>query len=150
MSEKGTTNLNNLPNELKGENKVVLNIKDNNAPQSTLSQQSPTQLSPDSINQIVQGLQQASQSNLTSLPTKDIPTTNETLTYDQQVQPNFIPESKTHDYIGDTNTIDSLMQNNNTKKHEQDRLDVLYDELQVPLLSMLLYFFSNYHIFKKH
>ena len=140
MSEKGTTSLSNLPNELKGENKVVLNITEQNKKIDS-TPPPPTQLSSESINQIVQGLQKASQSNLTSLPSKDIPTTNENISHDKQIQPNFIPETNQHDYIGDSNTFDSLMQKNHNKKEERDKLDVLYDELQIPLLSMILFFF---------
>jgi hypothetical protein len=149
MAETGTTSLNNLPNELKGENKVVLNVTEKNKKIGKNTNNQQTQLSPDSINQIVQGLQKASQSNLTSLPTKDIPMTNQNITHDREIQPNFIPETKHNDYIGDSNTFDSLMNQSQKKSNERDRLDILYDELQMPLLAMILYFFLQLPYFQK-
>ena len=108
-----------------------------------------TELSKESINQIVQGLQKASASNLTSLPTRDIPTTNQEITHDNTIQPDFIPETNTKDYINDIDTIDSLLIKNKSNQVEQDRLDILYEELQIPILSMILYFFFQLPYFQK-
>ena len=53
----------------------------------------PAQLSKESINQIVSGLQEASANGLTNLPSRDIPMTNNAhITQDQQQKPNFVPE----------------------------------------------------------
>ena len=37
-----------------------------------------------------------------------------------------------------------------SKKVQQDRLDILYDELQSPIIVMILFFFSKLPIFKKY
>ena len=108
MGESTATSLDSLPNELKGENKVAMNITEKNEKINNPNQQ-PTELSKDSINQIVQGLQQASQSNLTGLPSRDIPMNNSEITHDNTLQPNYIPEPQpVYDASNQRQIIDSL------------------------------------------
>ena len=146
-----STSLSKLPNELKGENKVVMNITEKNEKINNPMNTNTTELSKESINQIVQGLQQASVDNLTNLPSRDIPTVNSEMTHDNSVQPNYIPEQeKQHNkYIEENDSIESMLQQNKNNKNEQDRLDMLYEELQIPVLSMILYFFFQLPFFNK-
>ena len=51
----------------------------------------------------------------------------------------YLPPQKT-DYIDQHDTIQSLMQQNKNTKQEQDKLDVLYSELQMPIIVMSLFF----------
>ena len=89
-----------LPNEVPS-NKVVMNIKEKNEKvpnppqQEQLSQ--TTELSQESIHQIVQGLQQAGGSTL--MPNREIPTNNNHITQDEAIKPNFIPKSQNENYI---------------------------------------------------
>ena len=139
-----------LPNEVPS-NKVVMNIKEKNEKvpnppqQEQLSQ--TTELSQESIHQIVQGLQQAGNSTL--MPNREIPTNNSHITQDEAIKPNFIPKSQNENYIEEENSMDSLIQQNKNQKVEQDRLDLMYEELQIPLLVMILFFFFQLPIFQK-
>ena len=45
--------------------------------------------------------------------------------------------------------FETLIQQSKNKKVEQDRLDVLYDELQTPVIVMILFFFSQLPVFQK-
>lgn len=145
-----TTSLSSLPNEIKGEGKVVMNITEKNTKINTpMNNNNTTELSKESINQIVQGLQQASSSNLTSLPTKDIPMTNEEITHDNTIQPDHIPTTTKNNYIEENESMEDMLLQNQNNKQEQDRLDMLYDELQMPLFAMILYFFLQLPYFKK-
>ena len=110
-------------------------------------QQRPTELSQDSISQIVAGLQQAG--GATSLPNRDIPMNNNHITQDEAIQPNYIPSSNNTDYIENADDMNSLIQQNKSKKTEQDRLDILYNEVQTPLLVMVLFFFFQLPYFNK-
>ena len=139
-----------LPNEIPT-NKVVMNIEEKNKKvpnpprQEQLSQ--TTELSQESIHQIVQGLQQAGGSTL--MPNREIPTNNSHITQDEAIKPNFIPKTQNENYIEEENTMDSLIQQNKNKNVEQDRLDLMYEELQIPLLVMILFFFFQLPIFQK-
>ena len=100
----------------------------------------PAELSTKTINQIVTGIQQASQAGLTQLPSRDIPMGTQQLTQDAQIKPNFVPKSNTKDYIEQHDTYHSLLKQKKTEDKQQDRLDSLYEELQIPLLVMVLFF----------
>ena len=114
----------------------------NQPQQQPISGPTPTQLSQESIQQIVTGLQQAG--GATALHNRDIPANDmRHVTQDEQVKPNFIPEAENQNYIEEESSMESLIQQNRNKQHEQDRLDVLYNELQTPLLVMILFFFSS-------
>lgn len=136
-----------LPNESKP-NKVILDIKENKKI-SDPPQQAPiaTELSQESIHQIVQGLQQAGGSTL--IPSREIPTNNNHITQDESIKPNFIPKAENTNYIEEESSMESLIQQSKNKKVEQDRLDILYDELQTPIMVMILFFFFQLPFFQK-
>ena len=129
-------------------NKVVLEKTElNNQPSG--NPPLPTELSSDSINKIISGIQQASATGMTSLPTSHIPMQTQQITQDPQIQPNYVPPPTKTDYIDQHDTMHSLIaQNKNTQK-EQDRLDLLYNELQMPIIVMALFFVFQMPFFQK-
>jgi len=94
-----STSISSLPNELSIEKKkepVTLNVKETNekiAPQNHSNTQN-AELSKDSINKIIEGLQQASTSGSTSLQSRDIPMSMDQITHDFTARPNFVPATE--------------------------------------------------------
>jgi hypothetical protein len=143
----GTTTIESLPNEM-GKNNVSMSIKETPKPTGS----PPAQLSKESINQIVSGLQEASVNGLTTLPSRDIPLNNSAhISQDERQKPNFVPETDPSkvDYIDDAEDFESILKRSNNEGVEQDRLDILYDELQTPLLVMILFFAFQLPYFNK-
>ena len=145
MAEINSTSINDLPSDPMAGGNVSLVIQDN----APVAQQQPAgQMSLDqsTISQIVNGLQQASLTGATSLPSRDIPMVTDGLTKDEQVHPNYVPQPSVKDYIHESD--DDI--NNYMKKERMDSsLDALYDEFQTPLLLAVLYFIFQLPIFKK-
>jgi hypothetical protein len=115
---------------------------DNTPPSNTSSMT----LDQNTISQIVNGLQQASISGMTSLPSRDIPTSTNNIISDPYVQPNYIPPPppiKT-DFINNEHLYLDYNRDKNT-----NTLDNLYDEIQNPLLLGLLYFMFQLPVFKR-
>ena len=139
-----------LPNEVK-ENKVVMQVSEKNQKVPNPPQQEPiqpTELSQESIHQIVQGLQQAGGATL--IPNREIPTNNTGhITQDEAIKPNYIPKAENENYIEEESSMESLIQQNKNKKVEQDRLEMMYDDLQTPILVMILFFFFQLPFFQK-
>jgi hypothetical protein len=102
------------------------------------------------INQIVNGLQQATSSGATQLPSRDIPRNIETIIQDPQVQPNFIPPQSNKDYITEYEDNEDIIQNYKNSAQYGDSLDQLYEEIQIPLLIAVLYFLFQLPIFKRY
>lgn len=152
------TAISSLPNEV-SKNQVVsmaeknveaaVNMKIANPPKQEpiIAPSAPTELSQQSINQIVAGLQQAQ--GATGLPSRDLPTNSNHITQDEQIQPNYIPKPENTNYIENDQEFETLIEQSKHKKVEQDRLDVLYDELQTPVIVMILFFFFQLPIFQK-
>lgn len=149
MSEINTTSINDLPtNPSTGGSiggNISLDINEMTQNKNTVVSP-PMTLDQSSISQIVNGLQQASMSGATSLPSRDIPLHTEQLTSDLQVQPNYVPQPIVKDYINDMNDD---INNYYVSEKNQNSLDSLYDELQAPLLLSVLYFLFQLPFFKK-
>jgi hypothetical protein len=143
-----STSIDDLPggSNTDQQNRVVLEKTEIPAEQPPLS---PQELSSDSINKIVMGLQQASSTGMTSLPTSHIPMQTQAHMQDPQIQPNYVPTTEKSDYIDQHDTIQSLMQQNKSTKQEQDKLDILYSELQMPVIIMALFFVFQMPFFQK-
>ena len=90
------------------------------------------------------------------LPSRDIQQDTTMYSQDAQVQPNYIPRKDLlSDYVRDQEafTNETLRQHEN-KQRNLSRLEVIINELQVPILIILLYFFfqmpiMNTLLFKK-
>ena len=101
------------------------------------------------ISQIVNGIQQASSSGATLLPSRDIPLNTDNIVNDAQVQPNYIPPPQSNDYIKSYENHNEMIDNYNKNKRQTDRLDEMYDELQFPILVAIMFFLFQLPIFKQ-
>ena len=155
MSEINTTSINDLPTDpaaggsIGGNINLVINetVGTNNQMNNPGPLNSQLSLDQTTISQIVNGLQQASLAGATSLPSRDIPLHTEQLTTDVQIQPNYVPQPQTRDYINDS---DDDINNYYKNERQQNSLDSIYDELQAPLLLAVLYFLFQLPFFKKN
>lgn len=91
------------------------------------------------MNEVVTGIQQASASGATGLPSRDIPT-NTVHFADEQIQPNFVPQKEQEDYIQNTDTEQDILARRGRNQGSRDSLEILYDEFQIPIIIGLLYF----------
>jgi hypothetical protein len=154
MSDINTTSINDLPTDPSAGGSVGGNVSlviSDPSQNTVISQQQPgpsSQLTLDqiTISQIVNGLQQASIAGATTLPSRDIPLHTEQLTTDVQIQPNYVPQPSTRDYINDMN---NNINDYYAAEKRENTLDSLYDELQAPLLLAVLYFLFQLPFFKK-
>ena len=131
----GTTNILELPTE-----NVKISSSDPN--------QQGVALDENTISQIVSGLQRASVNGATLLPSRDIPAMPTNISNDAQVQPNYIPAAQ-NDYIKNQEETDDISSNYNKRMVTHNSLDNMYDELQTPLLLMVLYFLFQLRVYRK-
>ena len=102
------------------------------------------------ISQIVSGLQHASISGATQLPSRDIPMTTTGHSNDPQIQPNYIPQPQSSvDYIKNYEQTSDMIDEYNKGAHQQNSLDDMYNEIQTPLLLAVLYFLFQLPFFRK-
>ena len=109
----------------------------------------PTSVGQDTMNKVVSGIQQASVTGSTKLPPRDIPTSTTHLTQDQQSNVNFVPESSKEDFVKNHQTEQEMYNMNRRQNNKQDSLDLIYEELQVPILIAFVFFLFKLPIFEK-
>jgi hypothetical protein len=108
-----------------------------------------TELSSKAINDIVSGIQAAAQNGMTSLQSRDIPSTTPHLTQDDAVKPNYVPKPSNKDYIEEHDSYQSLIEKNQNNVQHKDKMNNIYDEIQNPLMGMILFFFFQMPYFTK-
>ena len=98
------------------------------------------------INQIVNGLQQAKLAGATQLVSRDIPMTTTALNTDPQIIPNYVPPPPPNqpDYISEVQNYSKY-----TRESDTNSLDDMYNEIQTPLLIGILYFLFQLPFVKK-
>ena len=138
--EANTSDIDNLPNELKPAENIKMSVSETN--NSNNNNNVISELSKESISQIVSGLQEASKSQLTGLPSKHIRNQNSQVSFDPNVKVNHIPrvEEERSNYIEDDDTFENMIQKSKQKENNSARLEEIYDEFQTPILGMVLYF----------
>jgi hypothetical protein len=147
-----STSIHDLPTDPLGGGNATNNISFNASETPTNFNPPPVTsltLDQNTITQIVSGIQQASSSGATLLPSRDIPRNTEALTQDPSIQANYIPQTQNKDYITEYESPQEIIDNYNKSVNKNDSLDSIYDELQVPLLLAVLFFFFQLPIFKK-
>ena len=151
MSE--TTSILDLPTDPVGGGNVSNNVTMTaQEKQIAQSQQGAPGMSLDqtTINQIVNGLQQATLAGATHLPSRDIPMTTNGLSVDPQVMPNYVPPppAQNMDYIKNYEQTSDMINQYNKGKYMNDSLDDMYNEIQTPVLLSVLYFLFQLPFFK--
>jgi len=140
-----SNNINLNASEMNISREINNSNSNNNAPTLSLDQSI--------INQIVNGIQQASVTGATQLPSRDIPMTTNNLTQDPHIQPNYIPPptipKNNQDYIKNYDTNDDIINSYNRNQNRNNSLDEMYNEIQTPLLLAVLYFLLQLPFFKK-
>ena len=145
----GSTNIMDLPTDPTGGgmNNISLSASENMNSQAS---KGPVSLDQTTINQIVNGLQQATVSGATQLPSRDIPMNTVVISTDPQIQPNYIPQQENNvDYINNVEHTNDMINDYNKNTRHSDSLDDMYNELQTPFLLTVLYFMFQLPFFRK-
>jgi len=103
------------------------------------------------ISQLVNGLQQATITGATHLPSRDIPMNTTGHSNDPQIQPNYVPPPPPNnmDYIRDYESQENIVQQHNKNINVNNSLDEMYNEIQTPLLLAVLYFLFQLPFFRR-
>ena len=99
----------------------------------TQPQMPPT---PNIMNEMISGLQRASASGMTNLPSRDIPMTTSNMMNDAQIKPNFIPNPQAQVQGQHINQYGPrpMPSNNYIEEHEPVIVGILYFAFQLPVM----------------
>jgi hypothetical protein len=133
-------------------NNIQISAQEIIQPQQSQQPQQNQSISLDqgTINQLVNGLQRATLSGSTQLPSRDIPMNTNGISIDPQVVPNYVPPPPNNeDYIKNYEQTSDMVNQYNRGKQMNDSLDDMYNEIQFPLLLAVLYFLFQLPFFEK-
>lgn len=152
--DTNSTNIHELPTDPTGGGGSNISLNVNEQMQQNLPSQSDMGISLDqsTINQIVNGLQQLGSTGITQLQSRDIPRTTENVVQDPYIQANYIPPPQPNsvkDYINEYPEKNEIISNYNRQTKHLSHLDQLYEEIQIPLMIIILYFIFQLPAFKK-
>jgi hypothetical protein len=156
MSE--TTSILDLPTDPVSGGNISNNISLKASENQVISQgqlqgqqsQGAVSLDQTTISQIVNGLQQASATGITQLPSRDIPMITTGHSNDPYMQPNYVPmPPQKNDYIRNFETTEDMIDNYSRNTQRQNSLDDMYNEIQTPLLLSVIYFLFQLPFFRK-
>ena len=134
--------------ELTIEPKSSMRTENDSGKNSVVMDNSITQ---SSYNELVGQIQQADKLGVTQLPSRDIPNNTDTVVMDNQTQPNYIPEQEMmEDYIKNYQTPENVILEGERDDLSRDRLEMLYSNIQMPLLVAILYFLFNLPVIRKY
>ena len=107
------------------------------------------------MNELVNGLQRASASGMTNLPSRDIPMNTTGMMNDAQINPNYVPNNykkeENSDYIGEHEEEEAMNEARYTNNvNNDDTMENIYKLIQVPLLVGILYFSFQLPVFRKY
>ena len=100
------------------------------------------------MNEIVSGIQQAAASGATDLLPRDVPMDNTHITLDDKVEPNYLPKVETKDFVNNHDTEQDYINSKMRYENQQDKLNVIYNDIQSPILIVVLFFIFNLPITK--
>ena len=132
-----TTNLFELP-----ENNTNITMQVNENQENFQPTQIPS-LDTQTINSLVNGLQELSETGLSQLPSRDIPMNTQNVVMDDNIQPNYIPPPRQNDYISKQD-VSNVVQ----KYQSQNLMDNFFSEYHPILLIIVLYFLFQLPIVK--
>ncbi len=131
------------------------------------STQPQMQPPPNIMNEMISGLQRASASGMTNLPSRDISMSTSSMMNDAQIKPNFIPNPQAQAQAQQINLYGSrpMPSNNYIEEHEQDmtneekyrksqiensNAENIYKLMQVPVIVGILYFAFQLPVMRKY
>lgn len=120
--------------------------------QNMQNMQNNTHLDHTMINQLVNGIQQASVSGLTTLRSRDIPMNPSQISQDAQTLPNYVPQMPVNkqDYISTMTTQQDIINKYSMNRNKEETINTIYDELQTPILISILYFLFQLPVVKSY
>ena len=113
-------------------------------------QNSGIELSQNTIAELVSGIQNITKNGGSSLPSRDIPMDESRVAADEEVKTNYVPQTENTDYIQDYQTNENIIREHEANIIKQASIEDVYEELQTPIIAMLIYFLFQLPAFKKY
>ena len=150
-TNQGTSSLDELPNSSEN-NSVVQPLQQENIKIENYGQQLDTEKNNQNLDftkTLTSQLRLAEEAGATVLPSRDIPMQTINQQNDPTIQPNYIENKKSEDYIGNIIEQQKILIERAKNENKEKNLEVLYNQVQIPVLVGILFFLFQLPLVRK-
>ena len=151
-SSSGTPEQTQMPVQLNNSDSENIKITNYGQQLNAERQNEPgSQIPPiDYTSQLTSVLKNAQSSGATVLPSRDIPQQTLQMQQDFQIKPDYIPDSKNNDYIGNILNKEKIILEQKQEQNKSDNFDYIYQNIQLPVLVGIIYFLFQLPFIRKN
>lgn len=143
---------NQMPVQLNNSNSENIKVENYGQQLNAQRQNEPgSQVPPiDYTSQLTSVLKDANLSGATVLPSRDIPQQTLQMQQDYQTKPDYVPDAKNNDYIGDILNKEKIILEQKKEQNKSDNFDYIYQNIQLPVLVGIIYFLFQLPFIRKN
>jgi len=148
---KDSTNIDDLPNAASQENanmNIYVSEKNTDYNPSYDTEKPPT-IDNKSVNDILSQTNQVAMSGALELPMRDVPRNAHNINLDEQVNTEYMHDRHRADYIQNWEDNQQIMYDQQRSDIQLDNMEVVYEQFQLPILIMMIYFFFHLPVVNK-
>ena len=149
--QNDSTNIDDLPNGTNQENaNMTMSVSENPTEYKPLNDVTPpNQLDPNSVNEMLSQTNDLASTGALNIPIRDVPRNTQPIQTDEQAHHDYMQHQQHPDYIDNWESNHEMIYNQQKSDNQRESLEVLYEQFQLPILIMLLYFFFHLPVVNK-
>jgi hypothetical protein len=146
-----STNIDDLPNGTNQENaNMNISVNENPTEYKPINDvPPPSQMDPNSVNEILSQTNDLASTGALNIPIRDVPRNTQPIHSDEQAQHDYMQHQQHPDYIDNWESNHEMIYDQQKSDNQRESLEVLYEQFQLPILIMLLYFFFHLPVVNK-
>lgn len=152
MSDQNdSTHIDDLPNGTNQENaNMTMSVNENPTEYKPLNDVAPpNQNEQNSVNDILSQTNDLASSGAFNIPIRDVPRNTQPIHSDEQAHHDYMQHQQHPDYIDNWESNHEMLHEQEKGDNQRESLEILYEQFQLPILIMLLYFFFHLPVVNK-
>jgi hypothetical protein len=148
---KDSTNIDDLPNAASQENaNMNMYVSEKNTDYNpSYDTEKPPTIDNKSVNDILSQTNHVAMSGALELPMRDVPRNAHNINLDEQVNTEYMHDRHRADYIQNWEDNQQIMYDQQRSDIQLDNMEVVYEQFQLPILIMMIYFFFHLPVVNK-
>jgi len=149
--QNDSTNIDDLPNGTNQENaNMTMSVNENPTEYKPLNDiATPNQMDPKSVNEILSQTNDLASTGALNMPVRDVPRSTQPIHHDEQAQHDYMQHQQHPDYIDNWESNQDMLYDQSKSDNQRESLEIMYEQFQLPILIMLLYFFFHLPVVNK-
>ena len=149
--QNDSTHIDDLPNGTNQENaSMSMSVNENPTEYKPINDvPPPNQMDATSVNEILSQTNDLASTGALNIPIRDVPRNTQPIHSDEQAQHDYMQHQQHPDYIDNWESNHEMLHDQSKSDNQRESLEILYEQFQLPILIMLLYFFFHLPVVNK-